>query len=56
MLLYYTVSHVPGKTLTVADTLSRVPNDDTDSSDDEFHHEVEAFVNLILKELPSSKL
>ena len=52
---HYTVSHVPGKALTVADALSRAPHDDTDSSDDEFHHEVEAFVNLVLKELPASE-
>ena len=55
MHFHYTVSHVPGKALTVADALSRAPNDDTDSSDDEFHHKVEAFVNLVFKELPASE-
>ena len=55
MRFHYTVSYVPGKALTVADALSRAPNDDTDSSDDEFHHEVKAFVNLVLKELPASE-
>ena len=38
----YTVSHIPGKDLTVADTLSRAPTELSDISDEEFQEEVEA--------------
>ena len=38
----YTVSHIPGKDLTVADTLSRAPTEFSDISDEEFQEEVEA--------------
>ena len=55
MCFNYTVSHVPGKALTVADALSRAPNDDIDSNDEEFCQEVKAFVNLVLQELPASE-
>ena len=48
MRFNFTVSHVPGKDLIVADALSRAPNDATDSNEEEFSQEVEAFVNLIL--------
>ena len=48
MCFHYTVSHVPGKALTIVDAMSRAPHDDTDSSEDEFHREVEAFVSLVL--------
>ena len=46
----YTVSHIPGKDLTVADTLSRAPTELSNFSDEEFQEEVEAFVNVVLQQ------
>ena len=50
MRFSYTVSHIPGKDLTVADTLSRAPTELSNTSDEEFQEEVEAFVNLVLQQ------
>ena len=50
MRFSYTVSHIPGKDLTVADTLSRAPTELSNISDEEFQEEVEAFVNLVLQQ------
>ena len=50
MCFSYTVSHIPGKDLTVADTLSRAPTELSNISDEEFQEEVEAFVNLVLQQ------
>ena len=50
MRFSYTVSHIPGKELTVADTLSRAPTELSDVSDEEFQKETEAYVNLVLQQ------
>ena len=50
MCFSYTVSHIPGKDLTVPDTLSRAPTELSNISDEEFQEEVEAFVNLVLQQ------
>ena len=50
MRFSYTVSHIPGKDLTVADTLSRAPTELSNISDEGFQEEVEAFVNLVLQQ------
>ena len=50
----YSVSHVPGKDLTTADTLSRSPVLKSDSRAGEFQKEVDAFVNLIVNNLPAT--
>ena len=49
------MSHVPGKDLVVADTLSRAPLSIVDADDDEeFQQEVEAFINSTIQQLPAS--
>ena len=44
----YTISHVPGKNLIIADTLSRAPSMDVTESDCLFQKEVDCFVNAVL--------
>ena len=51
MSFSYTVSHIPGKDLTVADTLSRAPIELSNINDNEFQEEIEAYVNLVLEQL-----
>jgi len=48
----FTISHLPGRELTVADTLSRAPASSASSNDIDFHKDTEMFVNLIMKSLP----
>ena len=50
MRFSYTVSHILGKDLTVADTLSRAPTELSNVSDEEFQTETEAYVNLVLQQ------
>ena len=50
MRFSYTVSHIPGKHLTVTDTFSRAPTELSNISDEEFQEELEAIVNLVLKQ------
>ena len=50
MRFSFTVSHIPGKDLTVADTLSRAPTELSNSNDNEFLEEVKACVNLVLQQ------
>ena len=49
---YKSISHLPGKDLTVADTLSRPPTSSASTTDIEFHQDVEMFVNLVMENLP----
>ena len=51
----YTISHVPGKELTVSNTLSRAPVSSPTSDDTQFNSEVDAFVNLMLQGLPATE-
>ena len=55
MRFNFTVSHVPGKDLVVADTLSRAPVSSGVTDDEEFQQEVEAYINLIVQQLPASE-
>ena len=55
MRFTYTISHVPGKNLTVADTLSRAPVTSPTSEEMQFSTSVEAYVNLVLQGLPATE-
>ena len=47
--------YVPGKNLTVADTLSRAPVSKSTTSDDELRTEVETFVRAVMQSLPATE-
>jgi len=55
MKFNYTISHVPGKQLIIADTLSRAPTDLPSSSDVRFEAEAQAFVNMVLQSIPATE-
>ena len=50
----FTISHVPGKSLVTADTLSRAPISKSPPCNDELCNEVEAYVDLLCRNLPAS--
>ena len=50
----YTIVHVPGKSLCTADALSRSPLEMTSHSDSSLQQEVDAYVNLIINNLPAT--
>ena len=54
MRYHFTISHVPGKDLIVADMLSRAPTSTPISADQQFHHEGNAFINTVIQGLPAS--
>ena len=51
----YTISHIPGKELTVADALSRAPVSDPTSAYTQFNKEVDVYVNLVLESFPATE-
>ena len=51
----FSMSHVPGKELVLADSLSRAPVSNASMDDEQFQQEVEAFVNSIIHQLPTSE-
>ena len=53
MRFTYTISHVPGRNLTIADTLSRAPLEDSDST---LQEEADAFVNFTIQSLPATEI
>ena len=50
----FKITHVPGKELYTADTLSRAPGREPSNADMVFQTETSAFVNLVHKSLPAS--
>ena len=54
MKFSYTIVHVPGKSLCTADALSRSPVNTTSCSDSKFQQEVDAYVNLLIHNLPAT--
>ena len=51
----FTISHVPGKDLTVADTLSRGPTADAGPADREFQRDTAFFVYAALSHIPATE-
>ena len=54
MCFDFTMSHVPWKSLLVADALSRVPSTDAVDSDNLLQLETAAYVNSVIQNLPAS--
>ena len=48
----FSISHVPGKDLHIADALSWAPTSQSTPSDDQFCHDVDNFVHLVTGSLP----
>ena len=55
MRFNFTISHVPGKQLVIADTLSRAPVSTPTEADEHFISETNAFVHAVVKNLPISE-
>ena len=55
MRFKYTVSHIPGKELVIADTLSRAPSNEVCQEDKEFRAEIQAYVDLVVRNIPTSE-
>ena len=53
MRYHFTISHVPGKSLIIADALSRAPLPDMDPQAQDFNAEVEAYLNIVQQNLPT---
>ena len=54
MRFSYEIYHVPGKLICTADTLSRAPVAEPDKGDKELQTEVNAFVDIVLENLPAT--
>ena len=50
----FTISHVAGKDLVTADTLSRSPVSTSSAQDEKCYQDVEAYVNFVFQNLPAS--
>ena len=55
MRYYFTISHVPGKDMTIPDALSRAPSTEATLNEKGFQDEVNAYVNVAIKNLPASQ-
>ena len=51
----YSITHVPGKHLAIADTLSRAPVSAPNTTDETLQHEAEIFVDLVMEHLPATE-
>jgi len=51
MCFQYTISHIPGRSLTMADTLSRAPTDSPTSEDEKLFQETNLFINMVMSNL-----
>ena len=55
MRFSFSITHVPGKNLSTADTLSRAPVSEPTGSDVLFHEEVDAYVQTAILSLPATE-
>ena len=55
MRFHFTIAHVPGKDLVIADMLSRAPVSEPTTKDRTLQHETEAFIDLVLSNLPATE-
>ena len=55
MRFQFTISHVPGKDLVTADTLSRAPTAECTQDDRLLHEEAEVYVRYVLQSLPATE-
>jgi hypothetical protein len=53
MVQYVSISHVAGKDLDIAETLSRAPVENMSQSDTDFENETKAFVDVVISNLPA---
>jgi len=51
----FSISHVAGKDLNIADTLSRAPVENMSPSDTDFENETKAFADVVMSNLPTSQ-
>ena len=51
----FTISHVPGKELTIADTLSRAPVSISSAADQSLQSEMTAYVNFVVENIPATE-
>ena len=55
MHFQFGISHVPGKDLSTANSLSRTPTSSSTTSDEAFSHEVAMFIALVMQHLTVTK-
>ena len=55
MRFNFTISHVPGKQLAIADTLSQTPTASPNVDDYKLEQESQAFVNSIIQSIPATE-
>ena len=55
MRFSFTISHVPGKQLTIADMLSQTPSKSPDTDDYKLEQDSHIFVNNVIESLPASE-
>ena len=56
MLRYsFSIFHVPGKSIAVADTLSRAPSAEPTPADEEFQRDIASYVSSILSHIPATE-
>ena len=55
MQFTFSVTHIPGKDLTIADALSRAPTTEASGADTQFCQDIELFVNTVMSTLPATE-